>query len=500
MIPIERRGSQPIFRQIVDYFRRAIEAGRLQPGAKLQPVRVLAAELGVNRETVADAYRDLEALGLTESTVGRGTFVLARAANGAARAPVVAPPPFVPVFSAAADATAALPAVDFTADARAVRMERLVPDLGLHLADDFRKALNGILLRGRGRALLDYGDPRGHRDLRDVLVERLARAGIEADADDVVVTAGSTQALAIVGRLFCNPGAAVAVEAPAYPGAYATFTALGLRPVPVPMTADGLDLDTLDALLARGRAQLVYTMPTFQNPTGFTTTLAHRHRLLEVAARHGVPVVEDDFQKDLRVAGRPVAALRALDPGGRVVYVGSLSKSLFPGPRIGWIVGSRPVADAATAMKRAVDLSSSPLLQAAVARFCRDGTYDRHLRRAVKEIDARRTRAFAALERHLPPGSIFTRPEGGFVLWVTLPSAVDTVTLLPTAKRAGVVYAPGSVFYTDGRRSSALRLSLAQVGPDEIERGIAVLGEVARAALPTRRARRSQEEPQPVHV
>ncbi|HEV7735361.1 MAG TPA: PLP-dependent aminotransferase family protein, partial [Candidatus Binatia bacterium] len=258
LIPLERGGGRPVFRQIVDYLRRAIEAGRLPARAKLPPIRILAAELGVNRETVADAYRELETLGLTVSGVGRGTFVVDRPPQPTAARDEPPPPEraFAPLLSRLAAATAALPVADYTAPPDAVRLERLVPDPELYPVDEFRKALNHVLTRD-GRTLLDYGDPRGLAGLRRVLVDRLARVGIEADPDDVVVTGGSTQALSIAARTFCDPGDAVAVESPTYPGAIASLTALGLRPVPVALGPDGLDLDALDALLTRGGARLV---------------------------------------------------------------------------------------------------------------------------------------------------------------------------------------------------------------------------------------------------
>jgi DNA-binding transcriptional MocR family regulator len=266
------------------------------------------------------------------------------------------------------------------------------------------------------------------------------------------------------------------------------------------MTDAGLDLDALDALLARGGARLVYTMPTFHNPTGIATALEHRRRLLDVATRHGVPVLEDDFEKDLRVRGRPAPPLKALDRTGGVVYVGTFSKALFPGARVGWIVGPRRTVDVAVALKRTLDLTTSPVLQAALAQLCTSGAYDRHLRRVAKELERRLQRAFAVLEERLPPGSSFTRPEGGFAIWVTLPEPLDTLALFPAAKQAGVVYTPGQLFHPDGRRSSSLRLSVAQCAPDEIARGIRILGEVARAALPARAPRRTGRAAASVHV
>ncbi len=502
LIPLERGGREPVFRQIVEYLRRAIESGRLPAGARLPPIRELARTLGVNRETAAAAYRELAARGLAESGVGRGTFVLAREAATPDAVAARAERPFAPALARAAEAAAAAATrVDYSAPAGAVRLERLVPDAAMCPLDAFRKSLDRVL-RGAGRQqLLEYGDPRGDARLRKALVERLALSGIEADVDDVLVTAGATGGFAIAARLLCEPGDAVAVESPTYAGACAALLAHGLRPAPVACGPDGMDLDELDLVLARGGVRLVYTMPSFHNPLGTGTSLEHRHALLALCARHGVAILEDDFEKDLRVRGRAVPPLRALDPSGRVLYLGTFSKSLFPSARVGWLVVGKRLAAPAQALKRATDLATSALVQAALADFLTSGAYERHLRRARRALAERLDAAFRALERHLPAASSFTRPEGGYVLWVTLPEAIDSAALLEAARRAGVVYAPGQSFYPDGRRSSSLRLSVAQADPAEIARGIRILGEVATAALPRGKSRRAATGAAPaIHV
>lgn len=502
LIPIERGGPAPVTKQIVQHLRRAIEAGRLRSGTKLEPIRVLARELRVNRETVAAAYHELEALGLTESAVGRGTFVLPRAGiEGSAATEGAAARPFEPIFSRQSAAATALGVsrIDYGAPPGAVRFERLVPDADLVPHNDFRKALNRALTR-RGAAVYDYGDPRGDEQLRSVLAQRFARSGIECDAEDVIITAGSTQGFSIAARLFCDPGDAVAVESPTYPWACAALASLGLRAAPIPLADDGLDLSRLEATLARGEVRLIYTMPTFHNPCGLSTTVAHRRQLLEIAGRYGVPVLEDDYEKDLRVRGRGVPPLRALDRQGLVVYLGTFSKALFPAARVGWLVAPRRIAAAAAGVKRMMDITTSPLLQAGLAQFLCEGSYDRHLRRVVREVGTRLAAAERALNEHLPCGSRFMPPEGGYLFWITLPEAIDTYALLPAAKQAGVVYAPGQIFMPGEQRSSSLRLSVACTRAHEIERGVSILAQVVRAALSRKAERHSSRPPAAVHV
>jgi DNA-binding transcriptional MocR family regulator len=241
-------------------------------------------------------------------------------------------------------------------------------------------------------------------------------------------------------------------------------------------------------------------MPSFHNPTGISTTAAHRRQLLDIAAKHGVPILEDDFEKDLRVRGRGAPPLRALDANGVVVYLGTFSKALFPAVRVGWLVAPRRVADAAATVKRLMDITTSPLLQAGLAQFLSEGSYDRHLRNAVRVVEQRLEAAEKALRAHLPQGSQFTMPEGGYLVWVNLPDAIDSARLLAEARRAGVVYAPGQIFFPDEQPSSACRLSLAHATPSQIERGIRILGQVARAALPRGRGRRDMRAPATIHL
>jgi len=502
LIPIERGASETVTRQIVQYLRRAVEAGRLRPGTKLEPIRQLARELGINRETVAAAYHELEVLGLTESTVGRGTFVRVQGTAAAGSAATTATDrPFEPVFArrCAALLADAASRVDYSAPANAIHFERLIPDPSLVPHEDFRKALNRALLKG-GAPLYDYGEPRGSQRLRGALVERLARCGIECDVDEVVITAGSTQGFAIAATLFCDPGDAVVVEAPTYPWACVTLATLGLRVASVAAGDDGLDLARLEAVLARGGVRLIYTMPSFQNPRGTSTTLAHRKQLLDIAGRYGVTILEDDFEKDLRVHGRGAPPLRALDTRGLVVYLSTFSKALFPAARVGWLVASRRVAEAVVRVKRTMDITTSPIVQAGLAQFLREGSYDRHLRRVVRELGVRLEAAQRAIKAHFPPETRCVPPEGGYLMWVTLPEAIDTYALLPEARRARVLYAPGQIFFADEQRSSSLRLSLAQTTVPEIERGLRLLGEVAHAALPRGRGRPAAPEAAAVHL
>ncbi len=470
----ETAGGVPVYRQIASQIHGEIDAARLRPGSRLPPIRSLARQLGVNRDTVAQAYEELVAAGLLESTVGRGTFVRTPAPGE----------PFQPVLSGLTerllDFERARPS--FVTAGDAVPMHALIPDPALYPAAAFRRVLNRVLADG-GPDLLLYGGPQGHAGLRQVLARRLSEARIPVGPDGLVLCHGASQGITLALRLFAEPGDAVALEEPTYTNALAAALGLGLRPVPVPMREDGLDLAALERALARPEVKLLYTMPTFHNPIGTTTSLAHRRALLEIAARCGKPVIEDGYEMDLRFEGRSVPPLAALDDAGRVIHLFSFSKSLFPGARVGAIAARGRVVDALLALKQATDLSDAIPLQAALAEFSASGAYDRHLGRLRRELRARRDAVLEVLAREMPEGTRWTRPEGGYQIWVELPQGLDSSDLLADAVGAGVLFAPGSIFYHDGRPSPHLRLSIAMAGAEALRRGAAALAAVVKQRL-----------------
>jgi DNA-binding transcriptional MocR family regulator len=471
--------------RIAKRLRAQIHTGRLAAGARLPTIRALATRLGVSRDTVAGAYEALASEGLVEGTVGRGTFV-----SGPGRATVHPGPPVLsPAAERLLDRERLRPV--HAGDGKAVALHAIAPDASLFPLEHFQRALRHVLTR-QGGALLGYGPPQGHRGLREALARRLEALGVPATADDLLLTQGATEGIALALRLFASPGDAVAVEEPTYANVMSTVEALGLRAVGVPMLEDGPDLDALARVLARHDVKAFYTIPTFHNPLGLCTSTAHRRRLLEVAARASKPVIEDAFELDLRCEGKPVPPLAALGAGDLVLHLSSFSKALFPGVRVGWILARGRRLEALLALKRATDLGGSALLQAALAEFVERGDYDRHLARVRRELRRRRDALLDALARHLPPGSRWTRPEGGWQVWVELPDGVDTRELLTDAARAGVLFSPGDLFSVAPGISRALRLSLASADVPSIRAGVAALGRAL--------ARRSAAPPKPLRA
>jgi 2-aminoadipate transaminase len=253
------------------------------------------------------------------------------------------------------------------------------------------------------------------------------------------------------------------------------------------MREDGPDLTVLARVLERPEVKLFFTIPTFHNPMGITTGLAHRRALLEVATRAGKPVIEDAYEADLRLEGRSVPALAALDRSGLIVHLSSFSKSLFPGARVGAIAARGRLVDALLALKQATDLSDAMPLQAALAELVGSGAYDRHLAKLHPVLRSRRDALLEALREHMPEEVGWNEPEGGYQVWLELPTGVDTSELLPDAVAAGVLFAPGAQFNHDGRASRCLRLTFAMADEAALRRGTAALAQVIRSRGRSRR-------------
>jgi len=479
MPELDRAAPTPLAAQIAGFYLRAIQDGRMRVGERLPPIRDVATTCDVTRGTVQDAYRQLAEQGLVAGTVGRGTVVLggeqATAAAGRER-------PLSAYAEAALRRSEEMPGAPPLPPGRALvaNFAELAPDGARFPVDAWRAAMDAVLQQ-RGAELLGYGGAtNGLPELRAMLAARAREIDAQLQADDVLVTAGAQQALDLVLRTFCTPGDTVVVTAPSYHQMHGLLRAHGLQVVQVPFTAAGLDLDELARALQRRQVRLVYLMPTFHNPTGRSLDVAQRRALVEVLARTAVPVVEDEYQSSLRVRGTPLPTLRSLDPRGLTVTVQTVSKELFPALRIGWIAGAPALLRPMAAVKRFMDLETSPLLQAALVEFVGQGHLDRYLHDLRAELRRRHDALQQACRRLLPAGCTVSDPDGGFVAWLELPQPGHGDRLAELASERGVRVVPGRVFDLHGRPSRGVRLSLTRADAAQIAAGIAVLADCAR--------------------
>jgi 2-aminoadipate transaminase len=314
-------------------------------------------------------------------------------------------------------------------------------------------------------------------------MEHARRTHVAAAGDDILITNGCQQALDLIGRVLIRPGDTVAVEDPIYPGLRNLLAGMGAQLCGIPSATAGMDPAQLDRALERERPRMIVVTSNFQNPTGLTVPLAARRALLESARRLGVPVIENDAYGELRYSGEALPAIKQLDESGGTVLLRSFSKVSFPGLRVGWALGPKPLIDRLRAAKEAADLHTDQLSQAVLLEFAESGRLEQHRGRMLRAGAERLAATLEACREHLPPGTRWTQPEGGMNLWVRLPEPLDAADLLPRAQREGVSYLPGRYFAVARMDPGALRLSFAGLTPDQIRRGLAILGKVTRAEL-----------------
>lgn len=469
---LERNSPAALYQQIADQFKDQISNNRLPAGARLPTIRRLANDLGVTRVTVQNAYDELRADGWIEATTGRGTFVSERVNSRAT------------LRSASQPVTPDAVISDMLQINEIVGLRSLAsasPDPHLFPADEFW----GVLaeLRDDAATMAMYGASQGAPALRVALADLLRERAVDAAPDEILVTAGVTQGLALVTQALCRPGDVVLVEQPTYVGFLHTLKAQGVHAVAVPLDEEGPQVDALERLAAQHRPRYFYTIPTFQNPTGVTQSPARRRALLAVALRYGFLVVEDDLYACVAYDQSPPPPLFAEDNSASVVYLSSFSKSLMPGLRIGYMVAPAPLHSKLLSLRRAHDLCSPTLLQYALARFLAGGGLKKHLRRVLPLYRERRDAYLAAMQHHMPAGVEWTRPSGGYCSWITLPQRRAFSSLYQTAIQHGWVFTPGDVFLADPSAHYHLRICFGNQSPTVIRSGVEVLSRLIRTGL-----------------
>ncbi|MDQ7841194.1 MAG: PLP-dependent aminotransferase family protein [bacterium] len=487
-ITVDRENRIPAYIQIRNQLREQILRGDLPRGTRLPPERKMAQSLGVSRTTVVSAYDELAAEGLVEARVGRGTLIATPPSGLTERGSGVRPLAWTAHMTNLAkrlqgEKPAGLYALaELCNRADLAQLCNGVPDSSLLPLDRIRQACEAVL-RESAVAAVSAGAKHGIAPLREVIASRLARAGIASDADRVVVINGAQQGFDLLVRLLTEPGDTVIVESPTYLGAIDTFQAEGLRVIGIPVDRDGMDVDQAEFVVARYRPRFIYTVPTFQNPTGTTMSLERREKLLGIARRYQVPIIEDDPFGDLYFDEPPPPRLKALDGSGHVLYLGTVSKVLASGLRVGWLVAPQPVVEAAARLKALSDSQPVSLSQHLVLEFMGRGWLDEHVD-TMRAIYASRYRAMdAALRRHLPREASWTPPGGGISMWVELPQQVGAQELLDAAAPRGVVFLPGHYLYPGGGPSNTCRLNFSVPDEHEIGRGVEAMGSALRQVM-----------------
>jgi GntR family transcriptional regulator/MocR family aminotransferase len=474
VLDLDRNAVLPTFLQIARALAADIRRGRLRPGERLPGSRRLAADLHVHRNTVLAALNELMAEGWIEATPGRGTFVAraipetrgrpfsrrlgvrervpARAAFVLPEAPVAYRPQVLPRGT-----------LDLSNGAPDVR---LVPTRAIGRA--YRRVL---ALRGAG--LLGYGDPEGHPALRAALASMLTSTrGLSVTAEDVVVTRGSQMALTLAARALLRPGDVVAVERLGYRPAWEAFRAAGATVVPVAIDRDGLAVSALASVATRTPLRAVYVTPHHQYPTTVTLKAARRLALLALAREAGIAIIEDDYDHEFHYDGRPVLPLASADRAGLVVYIGTLSKILAPGLRVGYIVAPQPVLRSVGAIRSLLDIQGDLATEAAIATLMEDGEVQRHVARVRRVYANRRGILANSLRRTFGEGVEFTVAGGGMALWVHLRMDVDVEAWARRSVEHGVSWHTGRRYAFDGQPGPYARFSFAWLNERELPEAV----------------------------
>jgi 2-aminoadipate transaminase len=359
-----------------------------------------------------------------------------------------------------------------------------LPDTSTFPAEELAAVLSRLAAQDSARAL-QYGPTEGMAVVKDAIATVMAAEGTTIDPEDVLVTTGGQQVIDLVCKTLVDPGDVIVAEAPTYPGAVPAFSAYQADVVQIATDEDGMRIDELEETLERldregRRPKFIYTIPTFQNPAGVTMSLPRRRRLVEVARERELLVLEDNPYGLLRYEGEPLPTLLSLDGGDFVIYLGTFSKILSPGVRLGWSVAPAPVLEKMNLGKQASDLCSSSLSQLFVARYFAEGRWEAYVASLRELYRRRRDVMLEALAEQLPPEATWTRPAGGLFLWATLPDYLDTTDLLARALSRNVAFVPGRAAYLDGRGGSSMRLNFSGVDEDAIREGVRRIGEVVR--------------------
>lgn len=486
---LDRQSHIPLFLQLSRAIANDIRRGRLRPGMVLPGTRTLAKALDLARNTVLAAYEELARQGWVEMQAARGAVV----SNAL---PDTTPKKFSPKANLRAEmpedipySLAEVPKTYLAAPYGNLPygMAGGLPDARLIPSATIGRAYRRVL-RSAKRAPLMYADPAGHPRLRAAFADMLRRErGLATSEQHVMVTSGSQLALSLVARTLTRPGDLVVIEDPGYHAAAQAFRLAGAKVEPLPVDEHGLQLDALEALLARATIKAVYVTPHHQYPTTVALSPGRRMRLLELARQHRFAIIEDDYDHELHHEGRPLLPMASADDDGSVIYIGTLSKVLAPGLRLGYVVAPLPLIEALRAHRSYIDLHGDQVLEMAVANLLEDGEVERHVRAMQKVALVRRDALVEAMEQHLGEVVSFTRPQGGMALWARVQKGIDVEAWAERARQKGVAFSTGARFFHDGKPRSFIRCGFVMLSEKELREAVVIMKKTLSGGKPTLR-------------
>lgn len=483
ILKLHKEINLPLHRQVYIELKALIDKGILPPGTKLPATRVLAEKHGLSRSTVLKAYEELWALGYVESRPGSYSFVRNKTPNIATNQRAekrrinwqkIASPSSEKVR----DHFLRLNQYSVpTNDNTIIDMASFELDDQLFPSDDFRKCLNKVLIESGG-ALLNYGDVEGYFPLRNYIAQRLQAHGTFVTPDEILITNGIQQSLDLIFRLLTQPGSKIVLESPTYLNILPLLKFYQCEMLGVEMEPDGINLPELERKIQQDRPAFIYTMPNFQNPTGISMSQEKREKLLALGEKHRIPLVEDAFEEEMKYYGKVSLPIKSMDKHQVVIYLGSFSKVLFPGIRLGWLAADREFIRRIVPLKKYSDLASNFLIQAACYEFCRQGFYEMHIKRMHRIYRKRMQVALKALTECLPFKYVsWNEPLGGYLIWLKLEKLkISEPELHAIFQQHGVAVAPGSAFFDKQNDHLNIRICISELAENEISEGIRRLG------------------------
>ncbi|MFZ5968264.1 MAG: PLP-dependent aminotransferase family protein [Bacillota bacterium] len=358
-----------------------------------------------------------------------------------------------------------------------------LPAPELFPVEEMKKITLKVLEEG-GEQALQYSTTEGYTPLREKIAKRMEICGIQAAADDILITSGSQQGLDFSGKIFLNPDDVVVCESPSYLGAINAFKAYECKFVEVPTDDKGMIMEELEKVLANTpNIKMIYVIPDFQNPTGRTWTVDRRKRLLELATQYDLPIIEDNPYGELRFEGEIPPSIKSFDTDGRVIFLGTFSKTFCPGLRLGWVCASPEILNKYILVKQGADLQSSTISQRELSTFLDTFNLDEHVAKIKDVYRHRRNLMLSTMKEYFPPEVKYTYPEGGLFTWVVLPEYINTRELMVKALEKNVAFVPGGSFFPNGGNENTFRLNYSNMPEEKIVEGIKRLGEVINGEI-----------------
>jgi len=362
-----------------------------------------------------------------------------------------------------------------------------MPDPATFPVEDIKKITQKVLSKNSARAL-QYSSTEGLPELRKCILDHLAKDGNDGELENIIISSGSQQGLDLLGKVFLSPGDITIVELPSYLAALNAFHSYGGELVGIPMDDEGMQMDILEEKLTRlknegKKVKFIYTISNFQNPAGVTMFLARRKKIIEIAQKFNVFIVEDNPYEKLRFEGEPIPSIYSLDNNGFVISLGTFSKILCPGLRLAWVLGNKDIIRKMTILKQATDLCTSILSQLIAYEYCKSGKLEENIKSNIQIYKEKRDVMLNALDKYFPQEVTWTKPQGGFFVVATLPEYIDTGEMFKEAIEENVAYVPGGPFFADGKGKNTMRLSFCYPSLEDINQGIKRLGEVIKKRI-----------------